>query len=137
MNRLTGTRLKMWLVVVVVFVLGCVTGASLSGVYRSRADGRRQRMHDGRHGERGDMFEKMRRDLNLNDGQAAQVRAILDETRREFHKLRAEARPHYDAIRQNSRARIRTVLTPEQQQIFDAKAAERDAKHKERERSEP
>ncbi|CAN5340834.1 hypothetical protein BH18ACI2_BH18ACI2_04810 [soil metagenome] len=136
MNRLTGTRLKMWLVVIAVFVLGCVTGASLSGVYRSRADGGRQRMH-GRHGEGRDIFGKMRRDLNLNDEQAAQVRAILDETRREFHKLRAEARPRYDTIRQNSRTRIRAVLTPEQQQIFDAKAAERDAKHKERERSEP
>jgi len=137
MNSITGTRLKMWLVVLGVFVLGCVTGASLSGVYRSRADGGRQRMHNGRHGEERDIFEKMRRDLNLNDGQATQVRAILEETRGEFRKLRAEARPRYDAIRQNSRLRIRAVLTPEQQQIFDAKAAERDAKHRERERSEP
>lgn len=136
MNRLAQTRLKMWLVVVGVFVLGCVTGAALSGVYRSRADGGRYRMHDGR-GARGDIFEKLRRDLNLNDEQAGRVRVILDETRSEFRNLRAEARPRYDAIRQNSRTRIRAVLTPEQQQIFDAKAAERDAKHQERERSEP
>ncbi len=64
------------------------------------------------------------------------MRAILDETRGEFDKLRGEARPRYDAIRENSQTRIRAVLSPEQQQIFDAKTAERDARHKRRERSE-
>ncbi len=136
MNQLAGNRLKMWLVVVGVFVLGCVTGASLDGVYRSLADGGRHygRRHDG---ERGDFLEKLRRDLNLNDTQAAQVRAILDETRNEYRKLREEARPRHDAMRQNSRSLIRAVLTPEQQLIFDAKVAERDARHQERKRSEP
>ncbi|HVF87219.1 MAG TPA: hypothetical protein VM866_06505 [Pyrinomonadaceae bacterium] len=135
MNQLAGTRLKMWLVIVGVFVLGCVTGASLDGVYRLRGDGHQGRRE--RHGQRGDFFEKMRRDLNLNDEQALQVRAILDETRGEFDKLSAEARPRYDAIRENSQTRIRAVLTPEQRQIFDAKTAERDARHKKRERAEP
>jgi Spy/CpxP family protein refolding chaperone len=136
MNQLAGTRLKMWLVIVGVFVLGCVTGASLGGVYRSRGDGGRQHGERERRGDKGDFFEKMRRELNLNDDQAAQVRLILDETRAEFDKLRGEARPRYDAIRENSQTRIRAVLTPEQRQIFDAKTAERDARHKKRERSE-
>ncbi len=136
MNRLTGIRMKMWLVIVGVFVLGCVTGASLNGVYRSQAGGGRHGMHN-RRGERGDFFEKMRRDLNLNDEQSAQVRVILEETRNEYHTLHTESRPRYDAIRQSARTRIRFLLTPEQQQIFDRKAAERDAKHRGRERSEP
>jgi Spy/CpxP family protein refolding chaperone len=37
-------------------------------------------------------------------------------------------RPRYDAIRQNARTRIRALLTPEQQQRFDVKVAERDAR---------
>lgn len=136
MNRLIITRMKMWLVVVGVFVLGCVTGASLAGVYRSQADDGR-RHEGGSRRQRGEFLEKLRRDLNLNDTQAEQVRVILGETRNEFDKLRAESRPRYDTMRQLSRARIRAVLTPEQQQLFDAKVAERDARHKERERSEP
>lgn len=136
MNQLTGTRLKMWLIVIGVFVLGCVTGASLDSVYRSQAGGGRQGMH-GRRGDKGDFFEKMRRDLNLNDEQAAQVRAILDETRNDYRTLREEARPRFDAIRENGRMRIRAVLTLEQRQIFDAKAVERDARHKAREHSMP
>ena len=134
MNSLTPTRLKTWSVVVIVFVLGCVTGASLDGVYRSRAGGG---MHRDRQGGKGDMFERLRRDLNLNDEQATRVRAILDETRDEYRRLRAEARPRYDQIRERGRASIRDVLTPEQQIIFDAKIAERDARHKNRNRSEP
>jgi len=134
MNSLTPTRLKTWSVVVIVFVLGCVTGASLDGVYRSRAGGG---AHHDRQGSKGDMFERLRRDLNLNDEQATRVRAILDETRDEYRRLRAEARPRYDQIRERGRASIRDVLTPEQQIIFDAKIAERDARHKNRNRSEP
>lgn len=134
MNSLTLTRLKTWSVIVIVFALGCVTGASLDGVYRSRAGGA------GMHGERGenreDRFERLRRDLDLNDEQATQVRAILDETRDEYRRLRAEARPRYDQIRERGRASIRAVLTSEQQKIFDAKVAQRDARHKDRDRSE-
>ena len=74
------------------------------------------------------MFERMKRDLSLSDQQATEIRAILDETSNGFRSLRAEVRPRYDALRQSSRTRIRALLTPEQQQRFDQKAAERDAR---------
>lgn len=120
------TRLKIWLVVVGVFALGCVTGASLDSFYRLRAGHDRGETRGGRGHEQA--FERMKRDLNLTDQQAAQIRAILDESRNDFRALRAEVRPRYDAIRQNSRARIRALLTPEQQQLFDAKVAEHDSR---------
>lgn len=122
MNRLAGNKLKIWSIVVLIFVLGCVTGASLTEAYRSQFGGR-ERGGD----RRGDMYERLRRDLNLSDEQAAQVRSILDETREEYRRLRLEARPRYDRIRDDGRTRIRALLTPEQQKIFDLKAAERDA----------
>ena len=74
------------------------------------------------------MFEKMRHDLELNEQQSAEVRRILDETRNEYRSLRSEARPRFDAIRQSARTRIRALLTPEQQQRFDARVAEMDAR---------
>lgn len=119
------TRLKIWLVVVGIFALGCVTGASLDSVYRLRVRGAPQGM-PGRHGR--DVFESMKRDLNLSDQQATEIRSILDQTRNDYRALRAEVRPRYDVLRQNSRARIRALLTPEQQKLFDAKVAERDAR---------
>jgi Spy/CpxP family protein refolding chaperone len=127
------TRLKIWLVVVGVFALGCLSGVALDGAYRLRAAGRDR---TGEHGRRSgqDIFERMRSDLSLTDEQARQVKTVLDETRDEFRTLSAECRPRYDAIRQKGRERIRALLTPEQQQRFDAKVAERDARERDREK---
>ncbi|MBV9957308.1 MAG: hypothetical protein JO360_02770 [Acidobacteria bacterium] len=111
------TRLKIWLVIVGVFALGCVTGASLDSVYRLRG-----------RGGKADGFERMKRDLNLNEQQSTQIRAIVDQTRNDYRSLRTEVRPRYDAIRQSARTRIRALLDPEQQQRFDARMAERDAR---------
>ena|SRR5438128_5793715 len=126
---LTGrTRLKIWLVLLGVFVLGCVTGAALTGLYRSRASGDRPEAREKAMHER---FENMRRELNLTDEQTTAVRAILDETREEYRTLRTELRPRFEEPRQKARTRIRALLTPEQQQRFDAMAAQQDAKHDE------
>jgi Spy/CpxP family protein refolding chaperone len=129
MTQRIRMRIVLWLVIVVVFALGCVTGASLDSLYRSRAGSLRGEMR-GPHGP--DQFiENMRRDLNLNDQQSQQIRAILDDTRNQYRSLRTEVRPRYDAIRQQARSRIRAMLSPEQQQRFDAMIAERDAKRDE------
>lgn len=132
------TRLKIWLVVVGVFILGCVTGASLDSVYRLRGDGGRREAHGRRGGGGGreEGFENMKRHLNLSDQQATEIRAILEQTRNEYRSLRTEVRPRYDALRQNSRARIRALLTPEQQKLFDAKTAEHDARRDDDNRTE-
>lgn len=118
--------LKIWLVVVGVFVLGCITGFSLDSVYRMRAG--TERAGAQRKNGKEEVFEQMKRDLSLNEQQATQIRAILEQTRDEYRQLRAEVRPRYDAVRQNARTKIRALLTPEQQQKFDAKIAERDAR---------
>jgi Spy/CpxP family protein refolding chaperone len=123
-------RLKIWLVLAGVFVLGCVTGAALDSAYRLKAAKGRQEAHErGRGGE--DIFENMKRDLNLSEQQATEIRAILEQTRNDYRALRAEVRPRYDAARQNARTRIRALLTPEQQKLFDARVAERDARRDE------
>lgn len=123
------TLLKIWLAVVGVFVLGCVTGISLDSVYRLRAGGAKQEVRGARRDD--EILQRMKSDLNLNEQQATQIRAILDQTREEYRQLRAEVRPRYDAVRQNARTKIRALLTPEQQQKFDAKVAEHDARRDE------
>lgn len=126
------TRMKMWLVLVAVFVLGSVTGAALTGLYRSRASGDRPEARDKAMRER---FEKMRTELKLTDDQTKAVRAIIDETRNEYRALRTELRPRFEEPRQKARARIRALLTPEQQQKFDAMIAQQDAQRDEQQKS--
>jgi Spy/CpxP family protein refolding chaperone len=121
------TRLKIWMVLVAVFVLGCVTGVALTGLYRSRAssgsEARERAMHE--------RFERMRTELNLTDQQTASVRTILDETRNEYRALRTELRPRFEEPRTKARSRIRALLTPEQQKKFDTMIAQQDAQHDE------
>lgn len=121
-------RIVLWLVILVVFVLGGVTGASLNTLYRARVLARGD-MRGPRNPDQ--MLEKMRGDLGLNDQQSQQIRAILDDTRNQYRSLRTEVRPRYDTIRQQARVRIRAVLSPDQQKRFDAIVAERDAKREE------
>jgi Spy/CpxP family protein refolding chaperone len=119
------TRLKLWLAIAAIFVLGCATGAFLDSAYRLRVGAARGESRGG-HRNPEQMFEKMRRELSLDERQATEVRKILDETRNEYRALRSEARPRFDAVRQSARTRIRALLTPEQQQRFDARVAEMD-----------
>jgi Spy/CpxP family protein refolding chaperone len=130
MTPRANTRLKIWLVVLGVFVLGGITGAALDSVYRLRASsGQRPavRRHD-----KDEMFGRMKAELNLSESQENDIRAILEQTRNEYKALRGEVRPRYDAIRQAARTKIRGLLNAEQQQKFDAKIAERDARAAER-----
>ena len=126
------TNVKIWLVLLVVFLLGSVTGAALTGLYRSRAgaggaEARERAMHE--------RFEKMRTELNLTDQQTTSIRAILDETRNEYRALRTELRPRFEEPRLKARARIRALLTPEQQPKFDALVAQQDAQRDEGQKS--
>ena len=113
------TTLKVWLVLVVVFLLGTFTGGAVTGFYHAMARSDRNAPHD--------RFEKMRRDLNLTEDQTKSVSAILDETRNEYHSLRAELRPRFEEPRQKARTKIRALLTADQQQKFDAIVAQQDA----------
>jgi Spy/CpxP family protein refolding chaperone len=122
-----GARFKLWLAVFALFALGCATGALLDSAYRLRAGAARTEGRGRRGGDSEEVFEKMRRDLDLTEEQAVSVRRILDSTRDNYRELRAETRPRFDAIRQSARTRIRALLTPAQQQRFDAKVAQMDA----------
>jgi Spy/CpxP family protein refolding chaperone len=126
MTPRSQTRLKIWLVVLGVFALGGVTGAALDSIYRLKASGGRADLPKV---ER--TLERMKSDLSLTDQQAEQIRSILDQTRNDYRALRSEVRPRYDALRQQARTKIRALLNPEQQQKFDAKVAERDARRNE------
>jgi Spy/CpxP family protein refolding chaperone len=124
MNPQGRTTLKVWLVLVIVFLLGAVTGGAfiggaITGFNRalSRPDRNTPR----------DRTEKMRRDLSLTDEQMKSVSAILDDTKNEYKALRQELKPRFDEPRQKARNKIRALLTPEQQQKFDAMIAEKDA----------
>jgi hypothetical protein len=126
------TRAKIWIVFVVIFALGCATGAAVDGLYRARA----ARAEDERKHDAEAHFNKMRQELNLSDDQATKIRGVLEETRNEYKQLRNDLRPRFDEPRLKARARIRELLNDDQRRKFDAITAQMDARRDEHEKQD-
>lgn len=115
-------RLKGALLLLLVFVLGTATGALGFGVYQARMGWWGSRRDAGRFQQV--VLRRLTRELDLRADQQQQVEAILRESGDEFSRLRQEIRPRFQAIRERSRDRIRTLLDPGQQAKFETLAQE-------------
>ncbi|MEN3370683.1 MAG: motif family protein [Verrucomicrobiota bacterium] len=73
-----------------------------------------------RHRDGGNILEHMTKNLALTPEQQAKIQPILDQAKPQVIAARQEAMGKMKAIRDATRAQIRAVLTPEQQQKFDA-----------------
>ena len=120
-------KFQVWVLIAVVFVLGAVTGASIDRLYM-------QKQNPGRFGQsspnwrgRQHMMDEMKQDLNLSDEQVTKIRAIFEETRKEFQPKRFAECPGFKEMREKTNARIREVLSPEQQKRFEETIARREA----------
>jgi Spy/CpxP family protein refolding chaperone len=128
-------KLQVWSLIVIVFVLGGVTGGSLDRLYTTKRDitpssSTNHNSPPGRPRGPGRMLERMKNDLNLNEEQVVRIRAIFDESRKEFPPSRFAECPGYKESRERTRARVREALTPEQQKRYDEFNAQRDAEMK-------
>lgn len=71
------------------------------------------------------VVSRLSRSLDLDPAQQDQVRAIVTETRRDIVEIRKPVHAQVIASIDTSRARIRAILRPEQQEKFDRIQAER------------
>jgi periplasmic protein CpxP/Spy len=74
----------------------------------------------GPHQMMGNPLEHLSKDLNLTDDQKAKVQPIIDQAKPQIAAIHKEAMEKMQALLQNAGAQIRPLLTPEQQQKFDA-----------------
>ena len=84
-------------------------------------------------------LEMMQRRLNLSDGQTAQVKTIFEEGQTKMEALRAntslapqDRHAQMEEMRKGMQAKIRGVLTPEQQTKLDEMQAKMRAKQEEK-----
>jgi hypothetical protein len=125
MNPQSKMLVKIWSAVLVVFILGCVTGAAISGLYLSPA-GKDPQAISMR--ETSQYFETLKREVNLTSEQVEKMSAILDQMRNNYKSVCAEVKPRYYTVREEARIRMRELLTPEQQQSFDKIVTQDDCK---------
>lgn len=68
----------------------------------------------------GNPLEHLSKDLDLTDDQKAKVQPIIDQTKPQLEAIHKEAMEKTHALLENATAQIRPLLTPPQQQKFDA-----------------
>jgi Spy/CpxP family protein refolding chaperone len=114
----------------VYFMVTIILGAILGGLgiyYWLWSTGRLQH-HGGFNKDRA--VAHLKKDLNLTDDQAQQVGRIFDEASQKVRDLQKQIDPQFEAIHQETRARIRQVLNPDQAKKFDELVRAMDARHR-------
>jgi Spy/CpxP family protein refolding chaperone len=95
------------------FLLGAILGGA--GVYYyAWSTG-----HWHRPFNRGSFVSRLKAELNLSDTQVTQLEQILDGSTKQFQSAQRQADSQLNAIREETRNRIRQILSPQQTQKFD------------------
>jgi Spy/CpxP family protein refolding chaperone len=111
------TRGEAAILVIVVFLLGALLGGVGNHVWGERVWGKQISVA---HPSRDQLVSSLTQELQLNADQQQQLGAIIDETRSQIHAIYTPVDVQRESLRQNGRARIRAILTPEQKPKFEA-----------------
>lgn len=79
----------------------------------------------------------LRETLNLSDLQVQQLIQIFDQASKETADLQKQIDPQFQAIHMETRARIRQILNPDQQKIFDEHIRQIDERRKRHAQGQP
>lgn len=101
-----------------IIALAIATGLGL-GTIALQAQGPEGHRHRGQ-GGRGNPLEHLSKELNLTPEQKAKVAPIVEQARPQIQAIHQEAMQKAKTVIDNAAAQIRPMLTPEQQQKFDA-----------------
>jgi Spy/CpxP family protein refolding chaperone len=131
---------KARLIVVSVFVIGFAAGALSLNLYQQLTSSPNK---GGPRGGAEFLIKRMNEEVGLASDQQDQIKKILDETSDKYRELRKEMdpaiknfEPRFNAVREESRNRIRALLTPEQLPKYEEMVNKHDRmREQERERS--
>jgi len=111
-----------------VFVSGGVVGALGYRMYSPPSA--RSEQHVNPEVWRKQYLDELRTRVNLTPDQIQKMNILLDETDASFNQARAQHHQEIEKIREDHRAKLRTILTADQLPKYDQIRAERDARVK-------
>ena len=136
MESRNSSQRKARLVVLAIFVIGFAAGALSMNLYE-RFSSKAPSEDTPRHGPTY-LLTKMDNKLDLSEEQKKEIGAILEETNQRYIEIRRdlqprikEYEPRFDAVRQQSRDRIRAVLKPDQLPKYEEMVQESDRRREE------
>jgi flagellar biosynthesis chaperone FliJ len=97
-----------------VFLTGAVVGGLAVHVFGDRIWSTRASTNANSMPSRDELLQQLGQQLNLTSDQRAQIRAAMDQTVSDWHRIFLTVDPQLEQARQQGRQRIRGVLTPEQ-----------------------
>ena len=95
------------------FLLGVIVGGTCVYYYAWSTG------HWHRPFNRRSFISRLKAELNLSDTQVPQLEQIIDGSTKKFESAQQQADSQLNAIRQETRNRIRQILSPQQTQEFD------------------
>src|SRR6202162_157624 len=104
------------ILVFVVFLLGVLLGGIGNHLWGERVWGKQTTTSQP---TKGQIVGDLTKELQLTPEQQKQLAAIVDDTRAQWRALYSTIEPQHEQIRQQSRDRIRALLTPEQKPKFE------------------
>jgi flagellar biosynthesis chaperone FliJ len=118
--RNSNARLEAAALVFVVFVLGLLLGGVGGHLWDKRVQGNGSSAAQiNTKPTRDQVINTLTQRLQLTPDQQRQVTVVIDDTRAKWQAQYAEANAEHEQIRQQARASIRAVLTPDQQSNYD------------------
>jgi Spy/CpxP family protein refolding chaperone len=116
----TKARREAAILFVAVFVLGVVFGGVGDRLWNQHVSGEPITIVTASHPTNDQLIDNFSQAVQLTPEQRKQLAAIMDDTEAKWRALYAPLNGQKEAIRQEGRARIRAILTPEQVPKFEA-----------------
>ena len=126
---LTNQR-KAQLIIIATFVIGIIVGAAGQYLVTHQSAGQSNTPNNSSK----ETLDDLTHSIHLTKEQKNQVEQFLTDSRQQSQELRNQMRPQYNAIRDATRKRISSILSPEQQSLFEKWTHDLDAK-REREKA--
>ena len=111
-----------------VFASGLVLGAFGEKLYTASVVSAKQRPNPEEFRKK--VMAEYESRLKLTPDQVAKVNQIMDETRTRMEETRRSMRPAYQKIHEDQVAKMREILTPDQQAEYDKMRKEREDRQK-------
>ena len=105
-------------------------GLAFGGLTFLRANEAEEHEHGPGPHRLGNPLEHLGENLNLTAEQKTKVQPIIDQTRPQIEAIHQEAMEKMKAVMENATAQIRPLLTPQQQEKFDAMKKAHEDMHK-------
>jgi Spy/CpxP family protein refolding chaperone len=110
-------RLKLWLGLILVFILGALAGSVGTSMYY---ENRTERFTRYGHSARSHLFlKRLSKELDLTEAQKKEIVIIVDQYNTELSSIKRSVRPDIEKLRDESFVAIKKRLTEEQKKKFD------------------